>query len=379
MLTLECFSQVSDSIGFSTKETAQLAVNYLDRYTCIEEIELCDYQLVASACLLIAAKLAEPRLPRCQVLVEFGAEAFTISKLKRMELNILKTLDWKLNTITPAFIVNLNKPKLEQRFSTCSAGFWQSCARMLELIYTDIDLACLSPRILAPAALICTHQLVFGDCEDRAFADEVFRVFSPSSPRPEKLRFAIIKAIAKVYAAVDDRVSQEQLCRTVADDEYFREIKRREDMYEQQYTEMLADYQSSASQETVSQETVSQETVSLETTSQETIRSLETDNDDSDSFAPPTAHTAHLPSELVCEQSDADTCSSIFSQSTSAESSALPSPTHFSVLYSLESLDVSSSFESVCVSQADSIVKPFVAGPDDDQLFAHHLHEQTEN
>ncbi|KAJ8765694.1 hypothetical protein K2173_014816 [Erythroxylum novogranatense] len=83
--------------------TAYLSVTYFDRLLSkrsIDEGKLWAVQLLSVACLSIAAKMVECRVP---VLSEFPVKdyCFENKSIQRMELFVLTTLEWKMSTITP--------------------------------------------------------------------------------------------------------------------------------------------------------------------------------------------------------------------------------------------------------------------------------------
>ncbi|KAK7317661.1 hypothetical protein RJT34_02083 [Clitoria ternatea] len=87
-----------------------LSVNYLDRFLSLYEAPSSKdwrVQLLAVACLSIAAKMEEPTAPQCEDLQvgepKFLFEAITI---RRMELMILSTLGWKMLSLTPCSFVD---------------------------------------------------------------------------------------------------------------------------------------------------------------------------------------------------------------------------------------------------------------------------------
>ncbi|KAG5026905.1 hypothetical protein AAZX31_08G271400 [Glycine max] len=77
-----------------------LSVNYLDRFLSVYELprgKSWSMQLLAVACLSIAAKMEEIKVPPC-VDLQFAFEA---KDIQRMELLVLSTLRWKMQASTP--------------------------------------------------------------------------------------------------------------------------------------------------------------------------------------------------------------------------------------------------------------------------------------
>ncbi|XP_042412151.1 cyclin-D3-2-like [Zingiber officinale] len=111
-LAVEWVVRAARRHGFSAL-TALLAVNYLDRcfLPCADRGELFRLQddkpwmgqLSAVACLSLAAKVEEMRvpLPIDLQLPEDGGFAFEPKTIRRMELLVLSALGWRMNPVTP--------------------------------------------------------------------------------------------------------------------------------------------------------------------------------------------------------------------------------------------------------------------------------------
>ncbi|GMJ08048.1 cyclin d5;1 [Hibiscus trionum] len=83
--------------------TAYLSVIYLDRFLSkksIDDGKLWAIQLLSAACLSIAAKMEERRVP---ILSEFPTRDYQFENktIQRMELLVLSTLEWKMSSVTP--------------------------------------------------------------------------------------------------------------------------------------------------------------------------------------------------------------------------------------------------------------------------------------
>ncbi|KAK8606900.1 hypothetical protein V6N13_052653 [Hibiscus sabdariffa] len=83
--------------------TAYLSVIYLDRFLLKKSIsdgKLWAFRLLSVACLSIAAKMEERRVP---VLSEFPTQDYRFENktIQRMELLVLSTLEWKMTSVTP--------------------------------------------------------------------------------------------------------------------------------------------------------------------------------------------------------------------------------------------------------------------------------------
>uniref|UniRef100_A0A9I9D2H7 B-like cyclin n=1 Tax=Cucumis melo TaxID=3656 RepID=A0A9I9D2H7_CUCME len=85
--------------------TAYLSVNYLDRFLCSRRLPQTNgwpLQLLSVACLSLAAKMEEPLVPALLDLQIEGAKyIFEPRTICRMELLVLRVLDWRLRSVTP--------------------------------------------------------------------------------------------------------------------------------------------------------------------------------------------------------------------------------------------------------------------------------------
>ncbi|KAG9440435.1 hypothetical protein H6P81_020600 [Aristolochia fimbriata] len=93
--------------GFSY-QTAYLSVTYLDRFLSrrsIDKGKSWAVLLLSVACLSVAAKMEEPKVPP---LSQFQVEdyGFGSKVIQRMELLLLNTLEWRMNSVTPFAYLN---------------------------------------------------------------------------------------------------------------------------------------------------------------------------------------------------------------------------------------------------------------------------------
>ncbi|MFS7949212.1 putative cyclin domain-containing protein [Helianthus anomalus] len=104
--------------------TAYLSVNYLDRFLAVYELPAKEWmmQLLAVACLSLAAKMEEtetPLIQDLQVKIQLGVKVggsrfvFEATSIKKMELLVLTTLKWRVQAVTPFsfihdFLVKVN-------------------------------------------------------------------------------------------------------------------------------------------------------------------------------------------------------------------------------------------------------------------------------
>ncbi|KAK4360647.1 hypothetical protein RND71_019599 [Anisodus tanguticus] len=154
---LEWMFSVVDHYGF-TALTAVLAVNYFDRFVisgvCFhKDNKPWMSQLVAVACLSIAAKVEEIQVP---LLLDFqvanAKSVFEAKTIQRMELLVLSTLQWKMNPVTPFSFID----HIMRRFGLMTnlhLEFLKRCENLILGIIYDSRLLHYPPSIIATATM----------------------------------------------------------------------------------------------------------------------------------------------------------------------------------------------------------------------------------
>ncbi|PKA63560.1 Cyclin-D3-2 [Apostasia shenzhenica] len=151
--------------GFSV-QTALLAVNYLDRCFLaggvagalrLQEDKPWMGRLAAVACLSLAAKVEETRVPLLLDLQAPAAEAmgylFEGRTIRRMELLVLTTLGWRMNPVTALSLVHRLLPKLPA--AGCRRReIFSFCEVALLAVVADWRWVRFPPSVWAAAALL---------------------------------------------------------------------------------------------------------------------------------------------------------------------------------------------------------------------------------
>lgn len=83
------------------EEVFPLAMNYLDRFLCVQYIPRTQLQCLGAACMLLASKLKENLHISAEQLVLYTDNSITNEELTRMESGVLHVLKWDLSAITP--------------------------------------------------------------------------------------------------------------------------------------------------------------------------------------------------------------------------------------------------------------------------------------
>lgn len=149
-------SRVCARYGFSTL-TIVLAVNYFDRFATslkFQKDKPWMTQLAAVACLALAAKVEEIRVPLLLDLqVEQAKYVFEAKTIQRMEILVLSTLNWRMNPVTPISFFELIVRMLGLK-SRLHWEFLFRCERVLLCLIMDSRLMNYRPSTLAVAIMI---------------------------------------------------------------------------------------------------------------------------------------------------------------------------------------------------------------------------------
>ncbi|GER32319.1 cyclin D1 [Striga asiatica] len=138
--------------------TAYLSVNYFDRFLCshhLSDMKGWPLQLLSVACLSLAAKMEEPLVPSLLDLQVEGAKfIFEAKNIQRMELLVLRVLDWRLRWIAPFCYLSFFALKIDP--SGTYTGFLISRARDIILsTIQETSLVEYRPSCIAAAAILC--------------------------------------------------------------------------------------------------------------------------------------------------------------------------------------------------------------------------------
>lgn len=141
-------------LGFGF-QTAYASVTYLDRFLSRRSIDAeksWAIRLLSMACLSLAAKLEEIRVP---ALSEFCVEDYNFesSVIQRMELLVLNTLGWKMGLFTPFNFIKFYANKFCDDNSLPKNGF----SRIADLILSSMSdgkIMCHVPSVIAAAATL---------------------------------------------------------------------------------------------------------------------------------------------------------------------------------------------------------------------------------
>ncbi|KAK9135870.1 hypothetical protein Syun_015200 [Stephania yunnanensis] len=153
---VEWMMRVNGHYGFSAV-TAVLGVNYLDRFLSsfnLQRDKPWMSQLVAVACLSLAAKVEETHVPLLLDLqVGESKYVFEAKTIQRMEILVLSTLQWRMNPVTPLSFLH----HIIRRLGLKNHLHWEflrRCERLLLFVITDPKFGSYLPSVMATAAML---------------------------------------------------------------------------------------------------------------------------------------------------------------------------------------------------------------------------------
>ncbi|KAF5463746.1 hypothetical protein F2P56_013886 [Juglans regia] len=148
--------RVKSHYGFSAL-TILLAVNYFDRFASrptFQRDKPWMSQLVAVACLSLAAKVEETQVPLLLDLqVEESKYVFEARTIQRMELLVLSTLQWRMNPVTPMSFFDHIIRRLGLKNHLHWDFLWR-CERLVLFLIADSRVMTYLPSTLAAATML---------------------------------------------------------------------------------------------------------------------------------------------------------------------------------------------------------------------------------
>ncbi|KAA8537849.1 hypothetical protein F0562_027571 [Nyssa sinensis] len=159
-------------------QTAYLSVTYFDRFLsrrAIDSEKSWAIQLLSVACLSLAAKMEECRVP---ALTEFPVEEYNFNSkvIQRMEFLVLNTLEWKMGSITPFAYIHYFITKFCK--DSPPRNIVSRTVDLILAIMRDINLLDCRPSVIAGAATMAaldqelTRQTL--ECKINAFSSSRF-------------------------------------------------------------------------------------------------------------------------------------------------------------------------------------------------------------
>lgn len=151
-----------------------MCISILDRYIfyCSSELPKAQLQTVGTSALFLAGKMEEVTPPILDRLIEFGDGAVDFDDLIKVEQNVLLTLKWQVNAVTPYtfLLFYLQAPKLisnKTAFPEFNETLLWCAATILDLTRLDPDAYDFDVHTIAAAVLIRILEYVEFQCEIR--------------------------------------------------------------------------------------------------------------------------------------------------------------------------------------------------------------------
>jgi hypothetical protein len=149
---VEFIALICDEYTLQSK-TVGVAVHYFDR--AMARVPASDYlsELDALACLLLASKFLETRVPALGELRSIGDREYTREEFKEAELRVLHNLDWRLHATTPhAFL-----EQMVTAFDVNSPCRVRSTF-FIDMSYYDAAILEYTPIVVAAGALLFSWE-----------------------------------------------------------------------------------------------------------------------------------------------------------------------------------------------------------------------------
>ncbi|XP_073060510.1 cyclin-D3-3-like [Primulina eburnea] len=186
--------KVISHYGFNAL-TAALAVNYYDRFAtspCFQKDKPWMCQLVAVACVSLAAKVEETQVP---LLIDFQVEdskyLFEAKTIQRMELLVLSKLQWKMNPVTPIPYFD----HFMRRLGSLLNPHWEflgRCESLILSIITDFSLLRYLPSVVAAATMMYVIRDI-GPCKETELHHHFVSVLKTSKEKVDECHKLIME------------------------------------------------------------------------------------------------------------------------------------------------------------------------------------------
>ena len=159
MRTICCGWMVELSLEFKfQQETLLLAIRIFDRYLSLapEPVSRKVLQLVAISSMLVASKMEEVVHPSVKDFSRMSADTFSTTDVKRMEVILLQTLEYRIHSPPISSYVNLIQEATTDDISP--AAYWMACylTEICALHYTFLQF---SPSLVASACVYVAKVL----------------------------------------------------------------------------------------------------------------------------------------------------------------------------------------------------------------------------
>jgi hypothetical protein len=170
MRTICCGWMVELSLEFKfQQETLMLAIRIFDRYLSLshQPVSRKVLQLVAISSMLVASKMEEVVHPSVKDFSRMSADTFSISDVKRMEVVLLQTLEYRIHSPSIGSYVNI----IQEATDISPAAYYMACY-LTELSSLHYPFLQFSPSLVASSAVYVAGLISVRNSNQKEGAEE---------------------------------------------------------------------------------------------------------------------------------------------------------------------------------------------------------------
>jgi len=188
-------------------DTLFYAINYMDRYLSVKDLDKSKYQLLGCTTILMAAKMEEISPPSVNDLVHYACDSFTNVALHRMETAVFAALDFVLNPVLPTQFLRRYLKALDSSIQeTMMANF------ILETLLLDSDFIGFQPSLLASLTICLSTILIRGPGSwNKSYETIVERSLQEIEPILYKVFSSIVSSSASRFQAIRKKYAQSHM------------------------------------------------------------------------------------------------------------------------------------------------------------------------
>ncbi|XP_015972565.1 cyclin-D3-1 [Arachis duranensis] len=191
---VEWILRVNAYFSFSAL-TASLAVNYLHRFLftfTMKKNQPWLTHLAAVACISLAAKMEETQVPLpLDLQVEDSKYVFEAKTIKKMEILVLSTLEWKMNPPTPLSFIDYITRRLK------CFHFLNTCQSLLLSLLPDSRFIGYLPSVLATATMMHVVNNNVEPCLASEYQNQFLAILEINKEKLEECYNVILEVVSE--------------------------------------------------------------------------------------------------------------------------------------------------------------------------------------
>ena len=139
-----------------------IAMSFFDRFLSRYQVDETLTQLVAMTCLYLAIKVHSSKKISISSIVSLSRGVFRLDQVVKMELCVMKSLNWYLNPPTPSTFVDVLSPIMEEITNDehITAEIKDNAKYLLELSVCDGYFVSKHPSLIGHAAIIVAMKIL---------------------------------------------------------------------------------------------------------------------------------------------------------------------------------------------------------------------------